>query len=1024
MAAEVGSVYIRVRAITDKVGPDIQKAFSSLNSGSIAKSGQQVGKTFSDAIGKSINSNVFTKAGEALSNFGGEAGSARDKLYQLSKGGFIAGTSIAVLFGSISSLIGGIGSLIGVVGGAVPAVMGLVGAFVALRVGMAVGQLAMSGIMQAVGKATTSYAGYGKSVAAVAKMYRDLKYAQEDAALGQKRAVLELEKARANLIRTQDLPANSMARKEALLAYQEAELNLRKAKDKNKEAGMEAKDPNIFSGTDPFAGLTGSQKEFAKYLVSLKPKFDDLKEAAAKGFLPILRKNIDGIMKDVFPTFKQGIKDIAIGLGGLTTNLSNAIRDPKNVELLGKVMKNIGDNLPIMGTIMGNIYGGMLTVLKASDPLVKRFLKFLETKTKSFSDWLKAKDATGELETFFDKAGNIMDKLYKIFENTLGGLGAIIGANFEPGSGGWMMLDWLDKVTGGWAAMDDTVGGKNKLSEYFKAVAGNSIKIMDSVGALVDEFMKLGTNKAIGETFDALAKGAPAMGELGKKLIEAGPSLGQLVSDITIFINEMTDTQAIKNFFGIIDSAVQGVTAILKDPIVGPILKILGQIHGAIFGIIVLARGTGFLSKYVGETMDAFGKFGKFLDKFPALDGIRIKGMDAMAAVKGSAKDAFTYAKTKAADFASAMVSSIKTGVKLAGDKIKSLATATADMAKTAGGKLVEFGKTLGSAFVTGASKAWDMLKNVATAIWGGVKASVAFLIANPWILIAAAIAAVVAGLVYFFTQTKEGKKIWADFTKFIDDSIKNIGKWFSDVWKNVTKWASDAWTGMTKGITDFVNGIPGAIANIGKFFSDAFKGFPGFVTSIIPNVMKTIGNLVTSIVGGIDKIFPGFKTVFNNVINFFKTVVINPMIRMAEGFINGFINGINFLIAGLNKIKITIPSWIPKALGGGQSFGVNIKPVAPITLKPLAEGGTVMPRPGGMIAQIAEAGRPERVEPLDPNGLSNRDKAMIDFLTKNKGVGGQPIQIIVNPSANMNERDIAEMVSRKLAFELRRGAY
>jgi hypothetical protein len=228
----------------------------------------------------------------------------------------------------------------------------------------------------------------------------------------------------------------------------------------------------------------------------------------------------------------------------------------------------------------------------------------------------------------------------------------------------------------------------------------------------------------------------------------------------------------------------------------------------------------------------------------------------------------------------------------------------------------------------------------------------------------------------------------------------------------------------MTKGVTDFVNGIPKTIENIGKFFSDVFKGIPGFITSIIPNVVKTIGNMVTGIVGGIDKIFPGFKTVFNNVISFFKTVIINPMIRMVEGFVNMFINGINFLIAGLNKIKITIPGWIPKALGGGQSFGVNIKPVAPITLRPLAKGGTVMPSPGGTIAQIAEAGRPERVEPLDPNGLSNRDKAMIDFLTKQRPGTGSGIQIIVNPSAGMNERDLAEMVSRKLAFELRRGAY
>jgi hypothetical protein len=171
--------------------------------------------------------------------------------------------------------------------------------------------------------------------------------------------------------------------------------------------------------------------------------------------------------------------------------------------------------------------------------------------------------------------------------------------------------------------------------------------------------------------------------------------------------------------------------------------------------------------------------------------------------------------------------------------------------------------------------------------------------------------------------------------------------------------------------------------------------------------------------VNGIDKIFPGFKTVFNNVVNFFKTII-NNMIGMAEGFVNFFIRGINNIIAAINKIKFDVPSWVPFI--GGRTVGFNIPKVPEIKLPRLAQGGTVMPTPGGTIAQIAEAGRPERVEPLDPSGLSARDRAMIKMLAGNSG--GPSIQITVNPSAGMNERDLAEMVSRKLAFELRRGAY
>ena len=72
------------------------------------------------------------------------------------------------------------------------------------------------------------------------------------------------------------------------------------------------------------------------------------------------------------------------------------------------------------------------------------------------------------------------------------------------------------------------------------------------------------------------------------------------------------------------------------------------------------------------------------------------------------------------------------------------------------------------------------------------------------------------------------------------------------------------------------------------------------------------------------------------------------------------------------------------------------------------------------MLATIGEAGRPERVEPLDPDGLSKRDRAMIAMLS---GGGAGGINITVNPSPGMDERELASLVSRQLAFQLRKGA-
>ena len=41
----------------------------------------------------------------------------------------------------------------------------------------------------------------------------------------------------------------------------------------------------------------------------------------------------------------------------------------------------------------------------------------------------------------------------------------------------------------------------------------------------------------------------------------------------------------------------------------------------------------------------------------------------------------------------------------------------------------------------------------------------------NPIMLIVTAVGALVAGLVYFFTQTELGQAIWAEFTRFLGEA-------------------------------------------------------------------------------------------------------------------------------------------------------------------------------------------------------------------------------------------------------------
>jgi len=86
-----------------------------------------------------------------------------------------------------------------------------------------------------------------------------------------------------------------------------------------------------------------------------------------------------------------------------------------------------------------------------------------------------------------------------------------------------------------------------------------------------------------------------------------------------------------------------------------------------------------------------------------------------------------------------------------------------------------------------------------------------------------------------------------------------------------------------------------------------------------------------------------------------------------------------------------------------------------------MALGGTVFPIRDGTLVRVAEAGRAERIEPLDPSGLSKRDRALITMLTG--GLSGKGITLNVYPSPGMDEVELASLVSRQLALQLRRGA-
>ena len=119
---------------------------------------------------------------------------------------------------------------------------------------------------------------------------------------------------------------------------------------------------------------------------------------------------------------------------------------------------------------------------------------------------------------------------------------------------------------------------------------------------------------------------------------------------------------------------------------------------------------------------------------------------------------------------------------------------------------------------------------------------------ANPVMILVTAIGALVAALVWFFTQTETGRQIWSQFTAFLGNCVNNIIAFFQSLPGRIG--------------ACFQNAADGA-RNTWNSVVDWFKGLPGRILDAIGNVGSILVNAGASIINGF---WDGLKSAWNNV--------------------------------------------------------------------------------------------------------------------------------------------------------------
>ena len=303
---------------------------------------------------------------------------------------------------------------------------------------------------------------------------------------------------------------------------------------------------------------------------------------------------------------------------------------------------------------------------------------------------------------------------------------------------------------------------------------------------------------------------------------------------------------------------------------IGDVVGIVGDFVGDLLGIKdgeqgVNLLGTAFesVTNFIRKASESFSKFTKWLKDSPIdLDLLK-------SAVVG--------------------ITSAWAGYKAVMTVIKGIeAIRNATLSITNGLMLAQFVRTGALTTAEAANAAATMGASGAFGIFNAV------LSANPIGLIVTAVAALTAGLVWFFTQTETGQKIWSSFVDWIKQAWQGIADFFVGLWSGISEGASTLWDGVVTTWNAYVESLKAMWNAVVTFFSDLWESIKEVAstawTLITTAVMTVVQpfidgfmNIWNNISDGLTRVWEGIKLIFEGAWEFIKSIFLGAILIIID---------------------------------------------------------------------------------------------------------------------------------------------
>lgn len=191
--------------------------------------------------------------------------------------------------------------------------------------------------------------------------------------------------------------------------------------------------------------------------------------------------------------------------------------------------------------------------------------------------------------------------------------------------------------------------------------------------------------------------------------------------------------------------------------------------------------------------------------------------------------------------------------------------------------------------------------------------------------------------IVEFFTETVP-QDIEENIVIPMIESFERAWEGIKEAWSDVKQWFSDRW-----------NDIKGVFSSVGSWFGEKFTIAWGGIQSAFSNVKTWFGDRWDDIKGVFSSVkkwfsdkfsgaWDGIKEAFSDVGEFFDGVW-DDMTAGIKGAVNTVIDGLNWMIDGINSISFSMPDWdwLPDSVQGA-TLGIDIPQI------PKLATGTVVP--------------------------------------------------------------------------------